>query len=304
MPDDHIPTVEFVMPFWGDPGQFREAVESIRAQDDADWRLTVIDDAYPDPEPGHWVRGLGDDRVRYRRNVENLGINRNFQAALDTAEADWVIIAGCDDRLHPAYLARVRDLAARHPGAALIHPGVQVIDDDGAPTRPLVDRAKALYRGRMTGETLLAGEDLATSITRGNWMYFPAIAWRREVAAGIGFRPGLDVAQDLGLALDVAVAGGELVYDPRVAFDYRRHAASVSSARAVDGRRFAEEQRFFREWAAAFRGLGWRRAARAADIHLSSRINAATRVPAALRAREWRGLALIGRHLLGLSITS
>jgi glycosyltransferase involved in cell wall biosynthesis len=301
---DALISFEFVMPFWGDARQFREAVESIRAQDDPNWTLTVIDDAYPDTAPGAWLTGLSDPRIRYRRNPVNLGINRNFQAALDAATADWVVIPGCDDRLHPGYLTLMRELARRHPEAGLLHPGVRVIGDAGTPISTLVDRSKSLYRGRMRGEVELADERFATSITRGNWMYFPAIAWRRELAARIGFQPGLEVAQDLGLALDVAVSGGHLVYHDHVVFDYRRHDASVSSALAVDGSRFAEEQRFFRAWARRFHALEWNHAARAARIHLSSRINAASRIPAALRQREWRGLGLIARHLLGLSITS
>ena len=44
--------LDVVMPFYGDPGLFRAAVESVLAQSDGDWRLVVIDDVYPDTARG------------------------------------------------------------------------------------------------------------------------------------------------------------------------------------------------------------------------------------------------------------
>lgn len=291
-------TLDIVMPFYGRPDHFRIAVESVLAQRDDDWRLIVIDDDYPDHEPGEWVQSLGDPRIEYRRNARNAGINANFQASLEAATADWVIIFGCDDRMLPGYLTAVRALIEQHPGAALVHPGVRIIDDTGAVYTPLVDRSKRFYRGRLRGTRVLTGEEFATSVTRGNWMYFPAIAWRRATAARFGFRPGLDVAQDLALALDVALDGGSLVVDETVEFEYRRHAGSVSSWRAVDGSRFVEEGAFFADAAERFEARGWRRAARAARWHVSSRINALSRIPDALRAKEPGGWFLL-RYALG-----
>jgi glycosyltransferase involved in cell wall biosynthesis len=289
------------MPFYGDPRQFREAVESVLAQDDDDWRLFVLDDAYPDTAPGEWLAGIGDPRIDYRRHPRNVGINANFQLSLESGDAPWLVIMGCDDRLLPGYVRRVKQLVADAPDAAIIHPGVRVIDDAGSEVLPLVDRSKRLYRGRLRTRRTLQGEALATSITRGNWMYFPALAWRRDSVMRHGFRPELDVAQDLALALDVAVDGGALVVDPEVVFEYRRHAGSVSSWSATDGSRFVEEQLFFRELAARFRAHGWHRAARAARLHVSSRINALTRIPGALRTGQPGSVGLLLRHALGAS---
>ena len=79
------------------------------------------------------------------------------------------------------------------------------------------------------------GEDLAVSILRGDWLYFPSLGWRAETIVGLGFREGLNVVQDMALVLDVAAHGGSLYYDEAVAFMYRRHKASDSSWRALEG---------------------------------------------------------------------
>ena len=44
---------------------------------------------------------------------------------------------------------------------------------------------------------------------------------------------------------------------------------------------------------------GWTRAARAARQHLSSRLNALTLLPLALRARSRSGVRVLGGHVLG-----
>ncbi|MFT4135085.1 glycosyltransferase family 2 protein [Microbacterium sp.] len=290
-------TIDIMLPFYGRADHFAQAVRSVLAQTDGNWRLVVIDDANPDTAPGEWARSLADPRVEYRRHERNLGINATFQECIDLSRAEWVTIFGCDDVMRPGYIARVRELIARHTAARIVHPGTGIIDAEGRPARTLVDTAKALYRPRGPRPLLLSGAELATSLTRGNWMNFPALVWHGPTIREIGFQQGYDVVQDLALALDVCRAGGALLLDDEIVFDYRRHGGSVSSWRAVDGSRFTEEREFFTALVADFRDRGWHRAARAARMHLSSRLNALTRMPSALRAGDRAGLAVLAGHV-------
>lgn len=294
-------THDIMLPYYGRADHFRLAVESVLAQTDPDWRLVVIDDHYPDEKPGEWLVSIGDPRIEYVRHPSNLGINASFQECVERSSNDWVTIFGCDDLMRPDYLATIGRLARSHPDAAMIHPGVGIIDADGRSTRTLVDTAKRLYRPRASGTTELSGERLAVSVTRGNWMNFPAVAWYGPTLRRIGFRPGFDVVQDLALVLDICETGGSLVVDDEIVFDYRRHAGSVSSWKAVDGSRFTEEQAFFRALAARFASRGWPRAARAARLHISSRINALTQLPRALATRDVAGGRILFGHALGIS---
>lgn len=289
-------TIDIMLPFYGREDHFRQAVQSVLDQQDPDWRLVIIDDANPDPAPGLWAASIDDPRVEYRRHTQNRGINRTFQECLDESRGEWVTIFGCDDVMRPRYVARVRELIAAYPEAGMIHPGTSVVGADGEAVTTLVDTAKALYRPRGPRPLVLSGNDLAESITRGNWMNFPAIVWHGPTVRSIGFQPDYQVVQDLALALDVCRAGGSLVIDDEVVFDYRRHSSSVSSWRAVDGSRFIEERAFFHALVDDFRARGWTRAARAAKWHLSSRINAATKLPSAVIARDGRSLRTLARH--------
>jgi GT2 family glycosyltransferase len=296
-------SIDIMMPFYGSFDLLRAAVLSVQAQSDPDWRLTIIDDRYPDAEPMAWARTLNDSRITVLENAENLGVSGNFTRSIELASADFTVIIGCDDILLPNYISRMRELAGRFPDAAYLQPGVEVIDADGSVSLPLADRVKGYYRPTVSGPRALHGEELATSLLRGNWTYFPSILWRTEVLKKHGFRPDLDVVLDLALQIEIVMDGGVLVLDTVPSFRYRRHQASVSSWKASDGSRFLEEQSYFLETAAAMRARGWRRAAGAATRHVSSRLNALTRMPSALSARDGRGIRSLLGHAFSVRTT-
>jgi hypothetical protein len=173
---------------------------------------------------------------------------------------------------------------------------VRVIGSDGRPVRTLVDEAKRrIYAPR--GRSSLAGEELAVSLLRGDWLYFPSLAWRADVLTSVRFRKDLRIIQDLALLMELVQRGVRLVVDDTVCFEYRRHDASESSATAFDGSRFTEAGAFFADTAERLAEHGWPRAARVARRHLSSRIFALTKVPGALRHGE--GARALTRHAIG-----
>lgn len=289
-------TVDVMIPFYGSVDLLKEAVNSVLAQTDPDWRLVVIDDVYPDETVGQWFAGLEDERVTYLRNETNLGSNGNFRKCVDLAENELVVIMGCDDVLMPHYVEWLKSAAEKNPQGSIFQPGVVVIDETGAESNTLVEKMKAVYRPNAS--TVLTGEDFAVSLLRGNWLYFPSIGWRKEVLDRYSFRPGYEIVLDLALELDIAMGGGSLVYDETPAFKYRRHSSSYSSSTALDGSRFDEERDFFNLMAQEMDALGWKKAARTARQHFSSRLHAATLVPKAVLGFKWNDLKTLANHIV------
>lgn len=289
-----------MMPFYGRIDHFKLAVDSVLAQTSDDWRLVILDDVYPDVSAGEWAAAIDDPRVTYLRNETNLRPSGNYRKAVSLTRTEFVVIMGCDDIMHPRYVERVAELIARFPEADVIQPGVEVIDEDGNAHRPLADRVKVFYRPSGSGAREVSGEELALGLLRGNWTYFPSLCWRASELAEHEFRLDLDVVQDLAMLLDITVAGGSLVVDDEeIVFSYRRHSGSVSAKTGPDGSKFAQERRLFGESARTMRALGWTRAARAATVHLSSRLNALNEIPKAVRARSLDGGKALARHVLG-----
>lgn len=293
-------TLEIFLPFWGDPALLREAVESVLAQDSPNWELTVVDDCYPDETVPEYFAALEDPRVRYVRNETNQGITENYRTCLSMATAELVVLMGCDDVMHPNYVSLIQQAHKDHPEAAIIQPGVQVIDETGAVVKSLADSVKdRIAAPRTDSPVLLSGEDLAVSLLRGNWLYWPSLAFKRESIMEVEFRDGLPIVQDLALVIDMALRDECLLYVPTLAFSYRRHSASASAATLLDGSRFRGD----REYAAIARQLtlekGWPKAARAARTRWLSRAHALSLLPQAAATRSTSALKTVIRHAFG-----
>lgn len=291
--------VDVMFPFHGDVEMMKQAARSVMGQHFQDWRLVVLDDASPGTAAADWFRENEDPRVVYLRNETNLGANGNYTKALTLAEADITVIMGADDVMLPNYLTTIVDVFEAFPHADAVQPGVQVIDGTGRLATTLTDSVKRFAMPRVKRTVQLQGEPLAASLSRAPWHYFPAIAWKTSTITRIGFRPDLDVVQDLALLLDIAAEGGSFVLCHELAFLYRRHTSSDSSVRAFDGRRFREEKRFFTAEAKRFTDMGWTKAAAAADVHLSSRLHAASVLAAGIGTLNLRRAPALLHHIFG-----
>lgn len=291
--------IEIVVPFWGDPELLYLTVDSVRAQLRDDWRLTVIDDCYPDDRVPEYFAGIGDDRITYIRNSQNLGITENYREAIRRSSSEYLTILGCDDLLHPNYLDVIQETIDAIPDADVIQPGVAVIDGEGLPIRPLADRVKQrLLAPRGTGITTLRGERMATSLIRGDWLYWPSLTFRTETLRRIDFREGLPIIQDLALLMDVAFEGGTLAYNPTLAFSYRRHGGSASQKTLLDGRRFRDERTYYAEARRLAKARGWGRTARVARMRAISRLHALSELPGVIRHGTRTGIGSTLAHIV------
>ncbi|MCX4779226.1 glycosyltransferase family 2 protein [Streptomyces sp. NBC_01264] len=292
-------TLDIMLPYYGNVALMQAAVRSVQAQTDSDWRLTVVDDGKEPTVPG-WFAELGDPRVSYQRNEQNLGVTGNYRKCLGLVREEHFVMMGTDDIMLPEYVATVRAAIAKHPGIGMVQPGVEVIDGAGKPTEGLADQSKRrLYKPRFTGEALMGGEVLATSLLRGNWLFFPSICWRTDAVRTAGFRDNLEVTQDLALVIDLLQAGEQMFLSDTLCFQYRRHAVSISSQQAFTGKRFEEANRFFLDVADRLDKEGWTKAAKASRLHLSSRIHALTMLPGALKNKQSDGARTLLRHVAG-----
>lgn len=289
--------LDIMLPYWGEPGYMREATLSVIEQTSDDWRLTIVDDAYPDTWLAPWVEELAHPRVRYIRKEVNEGLVANFRSCVQLAEAPLMSILGSDDRLLPNYVASVLSAHDSFKFVSMIQPGVRVIDAEGSPSSGLADTVKQrLLRPSPSRPHVLAGEALATSLLHGDWLYWPSLVFRTEAIQSVDFNDDYTIALDLDVILALVEQGASLLAWPEESFAYRRHAASESSTALTDGIRFAGERAFFDEVAQRMTELGWPTAAKAARLHVTSRLHAISLLPRAVRQRSAGALQTLARH--------
>lgn len=263
--------IDIFIPYWGDFGLLKEAVDSVLCQTSKAWELTILDDCYPSSQAKDYYQKLKDTRIKYIRHKKNIGVTNNFNYAIKSAKQTYVTIMGCDDKLLPDYV----ETALKNIGDAdFYQPGVEVIDRKSRVYSPLTDRVKRLLRPNRKG--LYSGEKLAVSLCRGNWLYFPSIVWKTNTLKKYPFNPKYKIVEDVEVELNMIIDGAKLYVDKDVTFQYRRFAESLSSKeKAKNGIRFKEEEELYGMFASEFRSLGWNKAGQAARRMLLSKANKA-----------------------------
>ncbi|MDH6239017.1 glycosyltransferase [Aurantimicrobium minutum] len=291
--------LQIFMPFYGNPEHFRLAVESVIAQTDSEWTLTILDDCYPDSEPGKWVVSLNDSRISYKRNSTNLLPSKNYNQAIDISSSEFIMLMGCDDLLLPNFVERSKQLIEEaSPDVAVIQPGVVVIDENGHQHNGLADRVKRkIGPWPISGHRMVSGEQAHVGLLKGNWTYFPSILWRVSSFGSMRFRTDLNIVQDLSMILNLVESNKAILVDSEISFCYRRHKQSLSGATGIDGSKFVQESILFSEAQNRALQRGWKKSARAAKWHLLSRFNALGELPGALLTRNTKGARNLLRHI-------
>lgn len=269
------PSIDVFIPAFGRPDLLRSTVASALNQLDAGIQVTIVDDASADEGVRHVAREFETHGIRYIENNRNLGIGANFQQCADLARADYTVVMGSDDLFLPGYFAAIRQAACAFDWPDLVHPGVTVVDEAGRPCYPIEDRIKGWIRKSLVPPGLVPARRLVASLAIGNWLYFPAIAWRSDSLKRFGFRARYRTVLDLDLLINLAVTNGRALLLAQELFAYRRHQSSVSAQEALVGRRFEEEDEVLDRLVSASRQLGWREAEIAARLRPSSRLHRA-----------------------------
>jgi glycosyltransferase involved in cell wall biosynthesis len=111
-----------------------QTLESVLAQDPGpeQMQIQVVDDCSTQDDPQQVVREVGQGRVEYYRQPENVGINPNFNTCIARSKGHLVHILHGDDYVLPDFYTRVAKAAAEHPDLAAFFVRCMVIDEENA----------------------------------------------------------------------------------------------------------------------------------------------------------------------------
>ena len=217
-------------------GAIKSAIESVAATTP----ITVIDDASPTKEV-HSIVAEFQPRVQYLCNESNLGVAGNFLNAFNLSTGLFTAVMGSDDQMLPGYESELSNTFSSFPDSTVIQPRVVVISEAGKICKPLVDRVKRLIQGPVSQDTVINPLALARKLFIGDFMYFPATAWRTETLKSANWNLTYRNAVDLDLLFQLSLSGEQFVFQSAETFKYRRHSNSVSSVLAQESTRLNEE---------------------------------------------------------------
>lgn len=200
--------VSICTPTYQRPELLRRAIASCLAQTCGDFEMVITDNS-TDDRSGAVVAAFNDPRLRYHKNVTNLGPFANFIKVAALAQGRYVKFLMDDDLLKPECLARMVAALEAHPTAGVAMAPMDLVD---AEERRIFPRfyifRKMHYRYRyQVGDGLIERRRILKDfLTRDYPCCVPSgILFRRESLTRLGpFDPACDFAIDLDMVMRAA----------------------------------------------------------------------------------------------------
>lgn len=214
MPD--LPLISVALCTYEGERFLREQLDSVLAQDYPFLEVVAVDDASRDGTHALLQSyAARDPRLRVHRHPENLGLNRNFEAAFRLCRGDLVAPCDQDDVWMPSKLSALQATLGEAPA---VYCDSEIIDERGRPRRR---RLSARFR--------MAPVDDPASFLLENCISGHALLFRREL-----LREALPIPE--GVLYDwwlsfAACCAGRIAFCDRVLVRYRHHPGAVTQGR-------------------------------------------------------------------------
>ncbi len=115
-----LPSVSIGMPVFNDARFIRLAIESLLAQSFIDFELIISDDCSTDGSMDICLEyAKKDKRIRYYRQKDNIGIQKNMEFLLGCARGEYFMWAADDDYWSPIFIQTLINALYRSPASIL-----------------------------------------------------------------------------------------------------------------------------------------------------------------------------------------
>ncbi|MCJ7774486.1 MAG: glycosyltransferase, partial [Desulfobacterales bacterium] len=127
------PPVTIIIPTYNQAAYLEDAVKSALEQDYANLEIIIADDCSSDETSEIVKKFMSDGRLKYYRNVTNLGRTANYRRSLyELASGDWVLNLDGDDYLiDKNYISFALQQIGRHENVVLFTAGIENVWQQG-----------------------------------------------------------------------------------------------------------------------------------------------------------------------------
>lgn len=112
------PWVSFCISTYKRPVFLRQQIASLLQQEDPGFEI-VISDNDPESSARDIVSLFQDERIRYFKNDDNLGMIKSFNKSIERARTAYITMVTDDDPIDKSFLKNMRSLKEKFPGYSL-----------------------------------------------------------------------------------------------------------------------------------------------------------------------------------------
>lgn len=208
-----------------------DALASVLAQDPgADlMQIEVVDDCSTDADVEALVKQMGQGRITYFRQPQNVGSLRNFETCINRAKGRLVHLLHGDDRVKPGFYNKIKSLFETYPDAGAAFCRYNFINGKG---EVVLEWLKEEEQDCILPNWLLRIGEMQR-------IQYAAMVVKREVYEKLGSFYGMSYAEDWEMWVRIA-KHYPVAYSPELLADYRVHGNSISSTKVSDGKVIAD----------------------------------------------------------------
>jgi len=222
-----------MIPVYNGGAFLKETLDAVlkQAETEDNMQIEVVDDCSTDIDVCSLVMGIGQGRIGYFCQPQNVGSLRNFETCINRARGIYIHLLHSDDLVHPGFYRKLDNLFTRYPaaGAAFCH--YQYINEHG--NIVFIPAAEATEEGILNNWLVRLAERQR--------IQYVAIAVKREVYETLGAFYGVHYGEDWEMWMRIA-SQYSFAYTPAILASYRRHTHSISGKAFTTGQNIRDLQ--------------------------------------------------------------
>jgi len=181
MGKENSPLVSIIIPCYNHETYIEDCLSSIKYQTYCNIEVIIIDDCSCDNSfilLQNWKSSLLErfERVVINKNVNNLGITKTLNKAIELANGKYYKFIASDDMLRDDAIEKLVEFYESHTEYAIVYSnGTYINESIHFPLNEDIEEGKVFYE-----EPPLFGRDLFLNIYRSNFIYAPSVIIKAE----------------------------------------------------------------------------------------------------------------------------
>jgi glycosyltransferase involved in cell wall biosynthesis len=172
------PEISVVIPTFRRPQLLKRAINSVLEQTYPHYQIYIYDDASQD-ETETIVAQFHDQRIHYFLHRENVGLNNNYNFALNRVDTPFFIFLSDDDLFMPSFLEEAVKGFEKHPEAGIFIGGLIYMDNN--------KRLMGTASNEWTTRSWYSSKEIIDAMVDGRFVsLINAMVFRKEVRDTIG----------------------------------------------------------------------------------------------------------------------